>query len=250
MSLCRHRQMAARSRARSHGSKVMWCWVYQSMCFTALLHLYKQKTQVFTIDVFWHQMQKVSQTLLLCFDPEMLPGTRPLCFVFIICNLYLLFCRRQSPSPKANGFQNLPWTPQNLQSGPKNGSKPARGALSPSPLPIAKFQRPFANSKGRPGIKAKCHAAQHAQGGCALDLGQKCDRLPTEIFFPFRLGWLIYPKERKKADPKPLSPGPQWESSLGISEPLICVAVLFCAAPTFGFWILDISIFAKALAIT
>jgi len=242
--------MAARSRARSHGSKVMWCWVYQSMCFTALLHLYKQKTQVFTIDVFWHQMQKVSQTLLLCFDPEMLPGTRPLCFVFIICNLYLLFCRRQSPSPKANGFQNLPWTPQNLQSGPKNGSKPARGALSPSPLPIAKFQRPFANSKGRPGIKAKCHAAQHAQGGCALDLGQKCDRLPTEIFFPFRLGWLIYPKERKKADPKPLSPGPQWESSLGISEPLICVAVLFCAAPTFGFWILDISIFAKALAIT
>ena len=132
MSLCRHRQMAARSRARSHGSKVMWCWVYQRMCFTALLHLYKQKTQVFTIDVSWHQMQKVSQTLLLCFDPEMLPGTRPLCFVFIICNLYLLLyvvfvvVRAQAPKPMASKtslgrpkiskaapkrIQSCPWCP-------------------------------------------------------------------------------------------------------------------------------------------
>ena len=162
----------------------------------------------------------------------------------------MLFLSSSEPKPQSQWLPKPPLDAPKSPKRPQNGSKAARGALSPSPLPIAKFQRPFANSKGRPGIKAKCHAAQHAQGGCAVDLGQKCDRLPTEMFFPFRLGWLIYPKERKKADPKPLSPGPQWESSLGISEPLICVAVLFCAAPTFGFWILDISIFAKALAIT
>ena len=67
-------------------------------------------------------------------------------------------------------------------------------------------------------------------------------------------GWVgssIPKKERKKEkDPKPPSPGPEWESSLGISEPLICVAVLFLCSP--HFWILDIGYFnfCEGLAIT